>query len=109
MVDDGTGGIAAELSQPPFAPAKYPDLQDPEGRLGPLPAMANNWLPGGRAAALDLFISKVPNTRPLFNQATNPFDGLNRGPYVFSAGKDGQYGTADDLYGFRLQQSGRGN
>ena len=99
--------IVAELSQPPLAPARYPDVQDPEGRLGPL--QANNWFQASpRSTALGLFISNRPN-RPVFNQTINPFDGMNRGPYVFSAGKDGVYGSADDLYGFRLQQSGRGN
>jgi len=100
--------VVGELSRPPLAPAKYPDPQDPDGRLGPLPT--NTWPPQTRAAAIDaLFISKVPNVRPVFNATQNPLDGLNRGPFVFSAGKDGVYLSFDDLYGFRLQQFGKGN
>jgi hypothetical protein len=41
----------------------------------------------------------------------NPFDGLNRGPFAFSAGKDGTFFNFmdDNLYSHRQQQSGRGN
>jgi hypothetical protein len=50
----------------------------------------------------------------------NPFDGQNRGPFVFSAGGNMQFYVPnsnpsmmetdlDNLYSYRLAQSGRGN
>lgn len=111
-VDDPSNlGIVAELSQSPYAATgKGLDHQDPERKLAPpLPQDTNPWLPALRLVALDAFVSKAPNTRPMFNININPLDGLNRGPYVFSAGRDKVYNTDDNLYGFRLQQQGRGN
>jgi len=110
LVDDPSGmGVVAELSQPPFrATGANPDPQDPDGRLGP-----NNWWTDPnqrpfRTIALSMFISPNP-VRPTFNQNANPLDGFNRGPYVFSAGRDKVYGNENDLFGFRLQSSGKGN
>lgn len=92
--EDDELDIIAELSSPPHAPATgFKDPQDPEGRL-----YQQNWL--GRAEAVKYFA-----TAPL----TNPFDGTNRGPYILSAGRDGQFKTPDDICGFRIQQSQRGN
>lgn len=112
MVDDPNNlGIVAELSQSPYAATgKGLDHQDPERKLAPpLPQDPNPWVPALRLPALGLFISSTANTRPLFNVNINPMDGLNRGPYVFSAGRDKVYSSQDDLLGFRLQQQGRGN
>jgi hypothetical protein len=107
-IDDPANlGLAAELSQPPFAPkGSAPDLQDPEGKLGP--AQAAVWGPNRNLILSGLFISAV-NARPQWNQNINPFDGLNRGPFVYSAGKDKVYGNENDLHSFRLQSTGQGN
>jgi prepilin-type N-terminal cleavage/methylation domain-containing protein len=110
LVDDPSGmGVISELSQPPFrGTGASPDPQDPDGRLG-----FNNWYTDNngpyRNIALNLFICPNPAVRPTFNQNANPLDGFNRGPYVFSAGRDKVYGNENDLFGFRLQGSGKGN
>jgi len=90
--------VVTELNLAPFVtPAMMASLnmdpQDPEGRL-----KLNNW--PGKATALGYFA-----TAPL----ANPFDGLNRGPYIYSGGRDKQFGNDDDLYSFRLQATGKGN
>jgi prepilin-type N-terminal cleavage/methylation domain-containing protein len=110
--DDPINAVANELSQPPFAPlaapGKYQDLQDPEGSLGS--SQAANWATPRATVLQQLFINQLGNDPfPVFNANINPFDGLNRGPVVFSMGKDGKSFTPDDIYGFRIQQSGKGN
>jgi len=113
---DDLPGIAAELSQAPYSveSAKVPnarDPEDPDGRLGSSPAVAQDWLPGGYNLAVRLFVPATnPTLRPRFTAPTpHPFDGNHRGPYVFSAGKDQAYGDEADLLSYRLQQSGKGN
>ncbi|MBO0698293.1 MAG: type II secretion system protein [Zavarzinella sp.] len=127
--DDDMTDVLAELNQPPFvAPAPPPqpgqllktDPQDPDGRLQ-LPAQ--NWFTNNgtnyRQAALSLL--QTPRLQ-------NPFDGKNRGPFVFSPGRNGRFrvlNTApnsppddptmaaetdlDNLYSYRIAGSGKGN
>src|SRR5262245_32968748 len=102
-------GVVAELSLPPFrGTGASADPQDPDGRLGP-----NNWWTDAngpsRTIALNLFVSPNPAVSPRFDLNSNPLDGFNRGPYVFSAGRDKLYGNENDLFGFRLQGTGKGN
>jgi prepilin-type N-terminal cleavage/methylation domain-containing protein len=95
--EDDEINIINELSNPPFAPAsgQYKDPQDPEGFLT---LSRGNW-PG--------YAEGVRNFT--YTPLLSPFDGTNRGPYVLSAGQDGQFKTSDDVCGFRVQQSNKGN
>ena len=87
------------------------DVQDPDGRLGQGGTIT--WeAPANRLAAIDLFVPRAAasGARPNFTvNGANPLDGINRGPLIFSAGKNGVYMDFDDLLSFRLQQSGKGN
>ena len=119
QVDDDNPDLLAEFNQPPFVtPAQQAsgnkDPADPEGRLR-LPA--NQWwtdpqVGNGRTLFWNYLSQPNPNQRPYIADA---FDGRNRGPTVFSAGKDKQYvyipftGFDDNLYSHRIQQSGKGN
>lgn len=86
---DGETDVLTELSAPPFAPANgYKDLLDPEGRL------LGNWIGKAQMSA------RMGESFTL---------NVNRGPYIQSAGKDGFFSTPDDMFGFRIQQSGKGN
>jgi prepilin-type N-terminal cleavage/methylation domain-containing protein len=108
MLNAPPQGVVAELSSPPFASGANPDAQDPGGRLK-LPA--NQWFQNNRTLAVSMFISAVPQQlpRPAFDQNFNPLDGANRGPFVFSAGKDGDYYSTDNnMFSFRLQATGKG-
>jgi prepilin-type N-terminal cleavage/methylation domain-containing protein len=111
VADDDLLDVLAELNQPPFvAPGQVSsgnmDPQDPDGRLK-LPAQY--WLtppnkPNNRITALS-FLAHT-GSRPLI---ADPFDGRNRGPYAFSAGKDGIFFNENDLYSYRLAREGKGN
>jgi hypothetical protein len=96
--------LANELNLPPYVtPAQVIsgnfDPQDPDGRL-----KATIWtVPVNRNGAILWF------TVPLNNTIADPFNGLNRGPYIVSAGKDAILASDDDLYSFRLQGDGKGN
>jgi hypothetical protein len=100
-----------ELNQPPFVSANAVvtgnrDPQDPEGRLRITAGATWGFPPNGpnyRPMVLQWFIS------PLAPTVADPFDGLNRGPYVVSSGKNGNFMDPDDLYSFRLQREGKGN
>jgi prepilin-type N-terminal cleavage/methylation domain-containing protein len=110
--DDDIQFVLDELNQPPFVNAVQAaayaagtpknDAMDPEGRLQiqgwPLYTLAYNFL-------------RQPNpaNRPYI---VNPFDGKNRGPFVFSTGGDKVYyppNHEDNIYSYRIQQTGRGN
>jgi prepilin-type N-terminal cleavage/methylation domain-containing protein len=108
---------SAELSVAPYAGTGNPDRQDPDGKLKNDPT---KWPVVSRNAALALFFSSAPPRpgdpplRPTWKdlgtlQEVSPFDGKNRGPFVFSAGKDGAYMTENDLFSYRLAQQGKGN
>jgi type II secretory pathway pseudopilin PulG len=110
--DDDMTDVLAELNQPPYVSAAqvqsgHMDPQDPDGRL-----MIQTW--PGRAQLMPFLSANNPGTRPYIQ---NPFDGRNRGPFVFSAGGDKLFYNAngsmqtdlDNLYSYRLAQSGKGN
>lgn len=90
--------VLGELNAPPFVNAATPpnkmDPQDPDARLQGTWPMKDYWTAR--------FNEALPGV-------ANPFDGTNRGPFVFSFGKDGNPMTADDLFSFRLQGTGKGN
>jgi prepilin-type N-terminal cleavage/methylation domain-containing protein len=113
----GTRDVPGELNLPPFVAAPAPPLpgiskndpQDPEGRLQL--AAQPPWNPNLRQQALTLLATP---------KLQNPFDGLNRGPFVFSAGKNGLFRinndpaqpfetNLDNLYSYRIAGSGKGN
>jgi len=115
--DDDMSDVLSELNLPPFvaAPAPPPpgisknDPQDPEGRLQMLAQPP--WNPNLRQQALTLLATP---------KLQNPFDGTNRGPFVFSAGKNGLFRinndpaqpfetNLDNLYSYRIAGSGKGN
>lgn len=102
--DDDQVDVLTEMNQPPFAPANTANMdpQDPEGRL-----KIQGWTYRDTAKSF-LASNPPPGKRPILK---DPFDGLNRGPFAFSAGKDGTFFNFmdDNLYSYRQQQSGRGN
>ncbi len=113
VADDDMTDVLAELN-PQFAGVMPPqplpsslDPRDPEGRL-----LNQTW--PGRNALKSFLISNNPPNRPFIQE---PFDGRNRGPFVFSAGGNKQFWNAngsmevslDNLYSYRLAQSGKGN
>jgi prepilin-type N-terminal cleavage/methylation domain-containing protein len=102
--DEDMTDVLNELNQAPFVTSAQivsgnMDPQDPEGRL-----RMQGW--PGRAQCESFLASTNPQSRPY---VPFPFDGRNRGPFCFSAGKDNTFLTADDLYSFRLQQFRQGN
>jgi prepilin-type N-terminal cleavage/methylation domain-containing protein len=102
--DDDQTDVLSELNDAPYAPVTTGsrDPQDPEGRL-----IIPTW-PGRAQAMSFLAFNPPPGQRPILK---NPFDGYNRGPFAFSAGRDGTFFNFmdDNLYSYRQQQSGRGN
>jgi prepilin-type N-terminal cleavage/methylation domain-containing protein len=105
FADDDMTDILAELNQPPHVSqaavvSGNMDPHDPDGRLRIL-----TW--PGRAIALSYLA--YPNAPPLRPSLNNPFDGTNRGPYAFSACRDGNFFTQDDLLSYRLNATNRGN
>lgn len=100
LADDDMFDALNELNQPPFVGSGAADPQDPARRLGNLPPWP------GYASLRSVLAQPNPGMRPYI---VDPFDGRNRGPFAFSAGKDSNFITQDDLYSFRVQQSGRGN
>ena len=108
---DNAADVLVELNQPPFvSPTQISsgnmDPDDPEGQLRPKPASpSTDWVPQFRAAAR-LFFATAPLADP-FGEGQLVF--LNRGPFVYSAGRDRVYLSENDLYSFRLQSTGRGN
>jgi type II secretory pathway pseudopilin PulG len=119
QVDDDNLPLIAEFNQSPFvSPAQMQsgncDPDDPYGRLR-LPK--NQWwtepqIGNGRDLFWNYLSQPNQNKRPFIIDA---FDGKNRGPTVFSAGKDRVYyyipfqGFDDNLYAHRIQQAGKGN
>jgi len=115
LADDDMTDVLNELNQPPYVSAAqvqsgHMDPQDPEGRL-----MIQTW--PNRTLLMPLLANNTPNNRPYMQ---NPFDGRNRGPFVFSAGGNMQFYVPgsnpqvmetdlDNLYSYRLAQSGKGN
>ena len=107
LADDDFTDVLTELNQKPFVSdaqiaSGNMDPQDPEGRL-----KLQGW--PGRVQALSFLSSSNPNSRPYI---VDPFDGRNRGPFAFSAGRDKKFYTPDaddNLYSYRLQQTGQGN
>jgi len=100
--------LADELNSEPFVSKSavqtgFRDPADPGGKLPVKVWSGTNELPGARAIAKSWFIV------PLGGAIADPFDGFNRGPFVASSGKDKNPSTADDLFSFRLQGTGRGN
>ena len=87
--------VLLELNDTPYVKANTPngkkDPLDPNGVLANWTARntIDNWIAG--------------------NESTLKNDGFNRGPLVFSSGADGVFGTADDLYSFRLKGTGKAN
>lgn len=127
--DDDMTDVLAELNLPPFVASPTPappaisknDPQDPEARLQPLPPGSTQpaWNAAYRLQALQLLATP---------RMQNPFDGKNRGPFVFSPGRNGRFralNTApnsppddptmaaetdlDNLYSYRIAGSGKGN
>jgi len=122
VADDDMTDVLTDLNQPPFVaappsptPPTKADPQDPEGRLS-LPA--NQWGTAfgqnGKVLALSFLAQPDPTIRPYIK---DPFLGVNRGPFVISAGKNGlfyqQNGAwevdLDNLYSYRVGSTGRGN
>ncbi|HEX3147993.1 MAG TPA: prepilin-type N-terminal cleavage/methylation domain-containing protein [Gemmataceae bacterium] len=116
--DDDIAYVLDELNQPPFVNATqaaaysaykagsptFPknDPMDREGRL-----QIQGW--PLYTPAFNYFVQPNASKRPFIK---NPFDGVNRGPYVFSAGGDKQYyppNEQDNIYSYRIQQTNRGN
>jgi len=92
--EDDEMDVITELSNPPYGPAgQFKNPQDPEGRLND-----KKWIGYDKAKQ---YFADAP--------LSDPFDNTNRGPYILSAGRDGQFKTADDICGFRVQQTGKGN
>ncbi|HKB00725.1 MAG TPA: hypothetical protein VKD90_00835, partial [Gemmataceae bacterium] len=117
QADDYDTAILDELNQAPFVDAsKIPtgnlDPQDPDGRLKkPTTAWGNvvnqnGQQENGKVVATRFLAYTNQGSRPYI---LDPFDGRNRGPFAFSAGKDDTFYTDNDLYSFRLAQQGRGN
>jgi hypothetical protein len=83
------------------------DPQDPDGRLSLPP---NRWASDAngsyKTACENAFNQTNAQFRPYI---LNAFNALNRGPYAFSAGKDKNYRTEDDLYSFRIARDNKGN
>ncbi|HJZ56934.1 MAG TPA: prepilin-type N-terminal cleavage/methylation domain-containing protein [Gemmataceae bacterium] len=120
-IDDDMTDVQADLNQPPFTSAAQVtagnmDPDDPEGRLRLPP---QNWFtppakPNNRQVCESFLARTDPTTRPYIQQ---PFNGWNRGPFVFSAGKNGLFYQAngtfevngDNLYSYRIAGSGKGN
>jgi len=105
-VTDAETAAGNELNQEPNVTKKemasgYKDRDDPEGLLSAA-KWGNNGLPGCRAGAAAWFTGPLPTV-------SDPFAGLNRGPFALSAGKDKTYVTEDDIYSFRIQNLGKGN
>jgi len=115
--DDDMTDVLTELNQPPYVSAAQMqsgnmDPDDPEGRL-----RIQTW-PG--YVQMLKFVTVV-NSDPTGRQGVlTPFDGRNRGPFVFSAGGNGRFWVPntsppkmetdlDNLYSYRLAQSGKGN
>jgi prepilin-type N-terminal cleavage/methylation domain-containing protein len=115
--DDDMTDVVNELNLPPYVAAPAPpapgisknDPQDPEGHFSPFFQPA--WPAANRQLALQLLATP---------KLQNPFDGTNRGPFVFSAGKNGMFRVnndpnlpfevnLDNLYSFRIAGSGKGN
>lgn len=104
--DDNNADVLQELNSVPFVTTQMmasglKDPLDPEGRLAMM-----GW--AGRPNAFNYFHQPNPAFRPY---VVNPFDNQNRGPYCVSAGRNKRHNDVglDDLYSFRLQQSGKGN
>jgi prepilin-type N-terminal cleavage/methylation domain-containing protein len=89
-----------ELNSPPFVNANSTnkDLQDPDGKL----KTGGSWTTPYQSLTRQWFTSVLP-------VVSDPFNGKNKGPFVFSAGRDATVDTQDDLYSFRLQQFRKGN
>ena len=115
-------GLLGELNEPPYVTQAQVtsgnrDREDPEGRLRlpriqwyTAPTLVVNGQPAQNVNARDFFLRYLSQPNPAFRPfVTDPFDGRNRGPFVFSPGKDNAYPTDDDLYSHRLQQQGKGN
>lgn len=103
---DDQPDILTELNDQPFVTAEQitndrRDPDDPERKLKSW-GMAGNGNPQYKADATLWF------TEPLLPKPVDPFNAMNRGPYLVSAGKDKVFGTADDMYSFRIQGAGRG-
>jgi competence protein ComGC len=114
LADDDMPDVLNELNQPPYVTAAQlqsgnMDPHDPEGRLRMTWPMRGQLLAGLSQAN--------PASRPYI---VDPFDGKNRGPFVFSAGGNTQFYVTgsnppvmevglDNLYSYRLAQSGKGN
>jgi prepilin-type N-terminal cleavage/methylation domain-containing protein len=107
MADDDSTMVLTDLNQPPFVtPSQVAsglcNPFDPQGRL-PVAGWPE------QQKMFQYFQQTNINMRPYI---LNPFDNKNRGPYVFSAGKDKNWYPPfdqDNLYSYRLQQSGKGN
>lgn len=95
--------IGGELNSPPLVAANASnnyDKDDPDGKL----MQNSNWL---NAANYNLANKYFTTFLP---QVAKPFLGQNRGPFVYSSGRDAKPNNIDDdLYSFRLQQFGKGN
>jgi prepilin-type N-terminal cleavage/methylation domain-containing protein len=107
-----------ELNQPPFiSPTALAtgnrDPQDPEGRLRLAAGATWGFPPNGpnyRPMVLLWFTTPLPMVAEPFDCPPAMGNGnLNRGPYVVSSGKNGNFMDPDDLYSFRLQREGKGN
>ncbi len=96
-----------ETNNSPFANGQSAfDLRDPDDPTGRL--HQSNW------PVANANIARTWFTQPLLNTVNDPFDGRNRGPTIVSAGKNKLFmatsgGLDDDLFSFRIQQSGKGN
>lgn len=118
QADDDMTDVLGELN-PQFPLAQYPVTQplpksldplDPDGRMLAWPGSA-------LLAKTFLLWNNNPPNRPYVAGNQNPFDGRNRGPFVFSAGGNTRFYNAngsmetdlDNLYSYRLAQSGKGN
>lgn len=107
FADDDFTDVLAELNQKPFVSdtqiaSGNMDPHDPDGRL-----KLQGW--PQRATCLNYLANPNAGTRPMIQ---DPFDGRNRGPFAFSAGRDKQFyppNLDDNLYSFRIQQTRRGN
>lgn len=108
IIDDDMVGELMELNQAPFVDesrlraGKSVDPLDPEGRLA-----ITTW--PEYQPMFKYFAQPNPAMRPYI---VNPFDGKNRGPFVFSAGKDQQWlppADQDNIFSFRIQKYGKGN
>jgi hypothetical protein len=120
------GGVTAnfpgELNEPPFVTQAQitsgnRDKDDPEGRLRlppnqwyTAPQIVMNGQSASNVNAKVLFLSFLSQPNQQFRPfIVDPFDGRNRGPFVFSKGRDTLYPTDDDLYSHRIQRDNKGN